>query len=226
MLGPLVRRPLYVGAVLGYCAQTFALGGFSYWAPKYISARYTMELDHANYVFGGVLIASGLVGTALGGAWADHRARGKSREEAVKVHLGVCAVSGLLGAPFALASVLMPTATGFFSLIFVCAACLFLSTSPINAAILQSVPVELRASAMAVSIFAIHLLGDLLEPAARRRDRRPGKVDADRNAAPSCRNSRQRPRLVGNKPRPRYVARHPTLTVLAKVGYLASAPVL
>jgi MFS family permease len=164
MVRSLLKRPLYVGAVLGYCAQTFALGGFSYWAPKYIAAHYEVPLDHANYVFGAVLIASGLLGTGIGGVWADRLTRKKAKDEAVKVHLWICAISGLLGAPFALACILASTATGFFALIFVSATFLFLSTSPINAAILQSVPVALRASAMAVSIFAIHLLGDLWSP--------------------------------------------------------------
>jgi MFS family permease len=164
MIQPLVRERLYVRAVIGYCAQTFALGGFAYWAPKYIHAQYHLELDHANYVFGSVLIVAGLLGTAIGGTWADRATRGLDRRAAVGVHLRICAVSGLCGAPFALACVLSATATSFFALIFVCSTFLFLSTSPINAALLQSVPVHLRASAMALSIFASHLFGDLWSP--------------------------------------------------------------
>ena len=164
MLRPLAERPLYVGAVAGYCLQTFALGGFSYWAPKYIAQHYRVALDHANYVFGLVLIVAGFLGTAVGGSWADRLTRGKSGDDAVRGHLRICGVSGLLGAPFAFGCLLAPTDTGFFALIFVASTFLFLSTSPINAAILQSVPVNLRASAMAVSIFAIHLLGDLWSP--------------------------------------------------------------
>ena len=41
---------------------------------------------------------------------------------------------------------------------------LFLSTGPVNTLILETVPVHLRASAMAVSIFMIHLFGDLWSP--------------------------------------------------------------
>src|SRR5207248_5822667 len=37
---------------------------------------------------------------------------------------------------------------------------LFLSAGPVNTLILESVPVNLRASAMAISIFMIHLFGD------------------------------------------------------------------
>ena len=43
---------------------------------------------------------------------------------------------------------------------------LFSTTSPVNTAFLRSVPVEMRASAMAASIFSIHLFGDLWSAAA------------------------------------------------------------
>jgi hypothetical protein len=38
---------------------------------------------------------------------------------------------------------------------------IFLCTGPVNTLILETVPVNLRASAMALSIFCIHLFGDL-----------------------------------------------------------------
>jgi hypothetical protein len=53
---------------------------------------------------------------------------------------------------------------GFFGAIAVAEFAIFLSTSPINVVILQGVPETLRASAMALSIFAIHLFGDLISP--------------------------------------------------------------
>ncbi len=55
---------------------------------------------------------------------------------------------------------------GFFAVAFLVETGLFLSTSPVNAIGLRSVPPELRASAMAAMIFAIHLLGDLWSPPA------------------------------------------------------------
>ena len=54
----------------------------------------------------------------------------------------------------------------FFVFAFVAEIGLFLSTSPVNAIGLRGVPPELRASAMAAMIFAIHLLGDLWSPFA------------------------------------------------------------
>ena len=41
---------------------------------------------------------------------------------------------------------------------------LFLSTGPVNVVIVSAVPVGLRATAMAGSIFAIHLFGDAISP--------------------------------------------------------------
>jgi predicted membrane-bound mannosyltransferase len=41
---------------------------------------------------------------------------------------------------------------------------LFLSTGPVNTLILETAPVNLRTSTMAVSIFTIHLFGDMWSP--------------------------------------------------------------
>ena len=41
---------------------------------------------------------------------------------------------------------------------------IFLSTGPVNTLILETVPVAMRATAMAGSIFAIHMFGDLWSP--------------------------------------------------------------
>jgi hypothetical protein len=41
---------------------------------------------------------------------------------------------------------------------------LFLGTGPVNTLIIETVPVNLRASAMAMTIFMIHLFGDFWSP--------------------------------------------------------------
>ena len=41
---------------------------------------------------------------------------------------------------------------------------LFLSTGPVNTLIIETVPINQRASAMALSIFMIHLFGDMWSP--------------------------------------------------------------
>ena len=58
----------------------------------------------------------------------------------------------------------LPTPLLFFVAFFFCEVAVFLSTSPINAAVLEAVPPTIRASAMALCIFGIHILGDLWSP--------------------------------------------------------------
>jgi hypothetical protein len=47
-------------------------------------------------------------------------------------------------------------------LLFVCEFLFFLSTSPINVAIMHAVPSRFKTTAMALSILACHLLGDAI----------------------------------------------------------------
>lgn len=176
-VGKLARVGLYRKAVLGYCAYTAAIGAFSYWAPKFLYARYDLALATANFRFGLITVVAGALGTIVGGRWADraskaalasaptpHGGGADGAEARLRGLLRICAIGSAVGAPIAVACFLSPTPAVFFPLVFVAIAFLFLNTSPINAAILQAVPSELRASAMALSIFSIHVFGDLWSP--------------------------------------------------------------
>jgi MFS family permease len=192
-LRKLAGMALYRQAVFGYCAYTAAIGAFSYWAPKFLYARYGLPLAKANFQFGLITVVAGAVGTIFGGRWADRTAKtiepSSSRREGHEAHgyrdepadakrerdrelerrrlrrlLSICATGSVIGAPVALACFLSPSPAMFFPLVFLAIAFLFINTSPINAVILQAVPTELRASAMALNIFAIHVFGDLWSP--------------------------------------------------------------
>ena len=156
----LFRIPLYRDTVVGYTAQTFALGGFAAWAPKYLYRTLGLDLQTADYWFGLILVIAGLFATFIGGQLGD-RWPGQDRARA---NLRVCAISTAVSVPCAVLCLLTRSAFGFFAAIAAAEFAIFLSTSPINAVILGSVPSELRASAMAASIFAIHLLGDMISP--------------------------------------------------------------
>jgi MFS family permease len=174
-LREMAKIPLFRRAVLGYCAYTAAVAAFSFWGPTFLLDRFPHDLteETANRWFGLTLIAAGAVGTALGGRWGD-RALAKlppvpidaphdspANKVAINALLRICAIGMAVAAPLAALSFVLPTPWGFFSLGFVVMTGLFLSTSPVNAVFLRAVPSERRASAMAASIFAIHLLGDL-----------------------------------------------------------------
>jgi MFS family permease len=171
-IGRLVRTPLYRQGVLGYCAYTAAIGAFSYWAPKFLYARYELPLKEANFKFGVITVVAGVIATILGGRWADTMRARVEREskpedvgrDTVQGLLRICAIGSAIGAPLALGCFLSPTAGIFFVLAFFCILAVFINTSPINAVVLGAVPTELRASAMALSIFSIHALGDLWSP--------------------------------------------------------------
>jgi MFS family permease len=168
----LVAIPLYRYGVLGYCAYTAAIGAFSYWAPEFLYRRYKLDLDVANFRFGIITIVAGAIATWIGGRWADkmrlrvekEAPEGQVERETTRGLLRICAVGSIAGAPFVVACFLSPQSSLFFGLTFFAILALFISTSPINAVMLKSVPSELRASAMALCIFAIHLLGDLWSP--------------------------------------------------------------
>ncbi len=169
LIAPLLKSRAYVRTVIGYCLQTFALGGFAHWGPTAVHEMYKMKLETVDIIFGGLLVVSGFLATAVGGVLGDRqaarvRAAGGTEIDQAWSYLRLCAISSALGAPFALACVLAPTPTLFFVFIFIAELGIFLSTSPINASILLSVPTALRTSAMGLSIFAIHAFGDFWSP--------------------------------------------------------------
>jgi MFS family permease len=141
--------------------------------------QYGLEVGVASARFGAVTVVTGALGTLIGGWLGDRAARARQGREqarrgpldpretdvaAARGNVDVCALSAGLGAPLAAAAILATSAAGFFLGVFPCQMALFLLSGPVNVAILRSVPVELRASGMALSIFAIHLLGDLWSP--------------------------------------------------------------
>ncbi len=168
----LASLPTYRTTVLGYTAYTFALGAFAGVAPLFLYRYYGQasgtgmtELKlwfgiNGKIWLGLVLAGGGFVGTAIGG-WLGDRAAGADR---AKAYLRVCALVTAAAVPFSALALLAKTPGGFFASFAVASVLLFTSTAPTNAAILKSVPEELRASAMAVSIFVIHLFGDFVSP--------------------------------------------------------------
>ncbi len=162
----------YRTTILGYCAYTFALGGFAFWAPSFVYRVYGIELKAANMGIGAITVVAGLLGTAVGGIAKDRLTRvarmkanaGDENVVSVNASLRVCAISSAIAAPLALACFLAPSAKIFFACAFLCEFALFANSSPINIAILHSVPERYRASAMALGICMIHLFGDLWSP--------------------------------------------------------------
>jgi len=155
----LFRIPEYMLVVLGYTAYTFALGAFGHWGPTFLHRAHGVAVDKAGEFFGAVLVVAGLVGTMIGGfaatAWQKRNPAGYAWTMGLSVLAGVPLAFGAFLSGSTVLSMSCMAGAMFF---------LFLSTGPVNTLILQTAPVNLRASAMAVSIFTIHLFGDMWSP--------------------------------------------------------------
>jgi MFS family permease len=149
----------YMLVVWGYVAYTFALGAFSFWGPTFLEQEHGLTTDKADMFFGAVFVVAGLVGTMSGGfaatAWQKRNPAG---------YAWVLTVSILLAVPTAWLALRTHDRTTAMALLAAAIFLLFLSTGPVNTLILEAVPVNLRSSAMALSIFMIHLFGDMWSP--------------------------------------------------------------
>ena len=176
-VGSLFAIPNYLLIVLGYTAYTFALGAFAVWAPKFLHRTHEMDLSRANFLFGVILAVTGLVSTMVGGLLATAWQRRNPAGYAL-----LSTISVILAIPVAYAAFLVGSAGSAITCLAAAMFFLFLSTGPINTLTVESVPVALRGSAMAVSIFTIHLFGDLLSPTVvgylADQGARPGRPDA------------------------------------------------
>jgi predicted MFS family arabinose efflux permease len=140
----------------GYAAYTFALGAFGVWGPTFLHRVHNVANESAATFFGAVLVVAGLLGTLVGGfiatAWQKRHPAG---------YAWMLCLSVLLAAPVAIAAFMARDRTTSMACLGAAMFLLFLCTGPINTLIIESVPVNLRASAMALSIFVIHLFGDM-----------------------------------------------------------------
>ena len=155
----LARNPDYHLVVWGYVAYTFAMGAFGMWGPTFLEEVHKLSTKEADNFFGLVLILAGLGGTISGGLaatfWHKHSRAG---------YAWLLGTSVLAATPLAFASFLCSNRMATMALMAAAMFLLFLSTGPVNTLILETVPVNLRASAMAASIFMIHLFGDVWSP--------------------------------------------------------------
>src|SRR5213075_2758072 len=142
----LLRNRPYVLTVLGYAAYTFAIGALAFWTPSFLERTRGIPKAQATVQFGAIVVITGFLGTYAGGWVGDYFLR-RSRQ----AYLWVSGVATLVAAPLTLVAVAAEL-------------CLFASTGPINSTIVNLVSPHMRATAVALSIFTIHILGDVPSP--------------------------------------------------------------
>jgi MFS transporter, Spinster family, sphingosine-1-phosphate transporter len=149
----------YTLVVGGYVAYTFALGAFSFWGPTFLEKVHHLSTAKADSLFGGIIIFTGLVGTLLGGLAAT-----KWKRNHPAGYAWLISISTLIAIPSSFLALLSTHMGIALSMLALSIFLLFMCTGPVNTLILESVPANLRSSAMALSIFLIHLFGDLWSP--------------------------------------------------------------
>jgi MFS family permease len=149
----------YVLTVLGYAAYTFALGGVAYWMTGFLERVRHVPKTTATSGFGGIVVLTGLVGTALGGWLGDRWLR-----RSPQAYLWLSGIATLLAAPFFALALLSSAPSVFWPAMIVAQLLMFASTGPINSQIVNVVPPAIRTMAVAVSVFTIHALGDCWSP--------------------------------------------------------------
>jgi MFS family permease len=155
----LLRTPSYVLNTLGMTAMTFAIGGVAAWMPDYIHEyRGYGTLGQVTLVFGGLTALSGLVATLLGGIAGDKLS---ARWPGAYFLVSGC---GLLLAFPCFLLVLQVSFPAAWVWVFLCEFCLFFNTGPANTILANVTHPSMRATAFALNILAIHLLGDAISP--------------------------------------------------------------
>ena len=155
----LFRNRSYVLTVLGYAAYTFALGGMAFWMPAFLERVRGLPPAQATVQFGAIVVITGFVGTFAGGWLGDLLLR-RSRQ----AYLWLSGVSALLAAPLSWLVFTDPRPSVYLPAMVAAELLIFASTGPINSVILNVVKPGERATAVSLSILAIHLLGDVPSP--------------------------------------------------------------
>lgn len=155
----LLRGRVYLLTVLGYAAYTFALGGLAYWMPTFLERVRGIPDEQASAGFGAIVVVTGFLGTFVGGWLGDYWLK-YSRQ----AYLWLSGWTALLAVPVVWLALSAAAPATFYPALIAAELLLFMSTGPINTAIVNLVSPLERASAVALSVFAIHLLGDVPSP--------------------------------------------------------------
>jgi MFS transporter, Spinster family, sphingosine-1-phosphate transporter len=156
----LLRDRVFMANALGFAMQSFVLGGLAQWAPPFLTRNHGMEVGEAAFLAGALVVVSGLVGTVAGALVGDAFAkRGR-----IVAYATVTGVGYLVAAPLLAVGLWLPEKNHALACLFLALVGAFLGTGPSNVA--ARAPVLYRASAFAMVVFILHLLGDATSPPA------------------------------------------------------------
>ncbi len=155
----LFKNGAFLTASLGMAMLTFCESGLQTFVIKFLVQVRGVAQGTAGTVFGLMSLFNGIVPVLIGGWYADRLLRRRS-----DAHYLISSLAMGLAIPTMVLTIYVAGPTmwpGMFVTEFV----LFMNTGPLNAAVVNSVAAPIRATALAVNIFLIHMLGDVPAPA-------------------------------------------------------------
>ncbi len=155
----LLRNRPFILTALGYGAYTFALGGLGFWMPAFLERVRGMPRSEATVTFGAIALVTGFVGTFAGG-WLGDLFLSRSKQS----YLWVSGIATLLAAPATFIAVSNPHRAVYLPAIAIAEVFIFMSTGPVNSAIINVVKPGERATALGLSVLVMHLVGDIPSP--------------------------------------------------------------
>jgi MFS family permease len=123
-----------------------------------VTAKESITLGMIGKTFGGIVVVSGLVATLFGG-WLGDKLRDRVRGS----YFLVCGYGALIAFPPFVAMVFVPFPYAW-GCVFLAVFFLFVNTGPANTILANVTRDRIRATAFAINILIIHLLGDAISP--------------------------------------------------------------
>jgi predicted MFS family arabinose efflux permease len=131
----------------------------AFWMPSFLERVRGLPPAEATVQFGAIVVVTGFVGTFAGGWLGDFLLR-----RSAQAYLWLSGITALVAAPLAWLVFTDPRPAVYLPAVVVAELLIFASTGPINSVIVNVVKPGQRATAVALSILTIHLLGDVPSP--------------------------------------------------------------
>ena len=153
----LLWTPAWRINTIGLALMTFTIGGLALWMPAYLERVHGMSSGEAGTIFGGITVLAGVIGTLVGGRLGD-----RMQARSAGGYFRLSGIGLLCSSPFIVLMTTLDSLPAIFVVVFIAELFLFLNTGPLNAALIGSVPVQMRGAAFAVNVLCIHAFGDAL----------------------------------------------------------------
>lgn len=156
----ILKTPSFLYNTAGQAAVTFAIGAYAVWGPAFYHRVRGMDLAKAGRQIGALSGLAGLVGIALGTIVAE-----ALRKVTRRAYLVWPTIAVAVAVPCGTIALLEPDRVRSLAFLFVASVMMASVLGPCNTVTANVVAANRRAAGFALSIFLIHLFGDISSPA-------------------------------------------------------------